>query len=154
MKFPLEHKVPPVAITLIVAALMWLASTLTPASFLPGKARMICTTLFTMAALVIGIAGVAAFRQANTTVNPLEPENCSQLVDSGIYRYTRNPMYLALLFALLGWGSFLNNPWSLVPVAAFVLYIDHYQIRPEENALETAFGEAFQRYRQRVRKWL
>jgi len=154
MKLSLEHKVPPVAVTLIFIGLMWLTSTLAAASFLPEKLGMSCAALFAIAALAIGLAGVAAFRKANTTVNPLEPGNCSRLVESGIYRYSRNPMYLALLLALLGWGCFLNNPWSFIPVIAYILYIDRYQIKPEENALETAFGEEFQRYRQRVRKWL
>ena len=154
MKLSLRHRIPPVAVTLVVAALMWLISALTPALALPEKSRMLCMLLLAMAAVYTGIAGVVEFRRANTTVNPLAPGNCSQLVESGIFRYTRNPMYLALLMALIGWSIFLGNPWSLVMVLFWVLYIDRYQIRPEEEALEAAFGDAFRNYRSRVRKWL
>ena len=101
-----------------------------------------------------GLAGIVAFRQARTTVNPLAPDKCSRLVDSGIFRFTRNPMYLALLMALIGWSIFLGNLWSLVMVLLWVIYIDRFQIRPEEEALETAFGDAFRQYRSKVRKWL
>lgn len=154
MKLTLRHRIPPVAVTLAVAALMWLISVLTPAFPLPENLRMICAILLAMAAMVTGLAGVAEFRRANTTVNPLAPENCSRLVESGIFRFTRNPMYLALLMALIGWNIFLGNLWSLVMIFFWVLYIDRYQITPEEEALEAAFGDTFRHYRRRVRKWL
>jgi protein-S-isoprenylcysteine O-methyltransferase Ste14 len=154
VKLSLRHRIPPVAVTLVVAALMWLISVLTPALALPEKFRIPCTILLTMLSVFTGFAGVAEFRRANTTVNPLAPENCSQLVESGIFRFTRNPMYLALLMALVGWSVFLGNPWSLVMVLFWLLYIDRYQIRPEEEALKAAFGDAFRQYRSRVRKWL
>ena len=154
MKRSLEHRIPPVAVTLVSAALMWLIAILAPAYPLPEKLRLISMFLFVAAALAFGILGVVAFHHANTTVNPLLPENCSHLVDDGIFRFTRNPMYLALLLALVGWGLFLGNLWSLLMVVVFAWYINRYQIRPEEQALEAAFGDDFRRYRQRVRKWL
>jgi protein-S-isoprenylcysteine O-methyltransferase Ste14 len=154
VKLALKIRIPPVAVTLAVAVMMWAMPGLTPAFPLPGMLRWACIFLLAMAAAVAGLAGVAEFRRARTTVNPLAPEKCSQLVESGIFRFTRNPMYLALLFALLGWGLFLENPSSLLLVLVFVLYMNRYQIRPEEEALEAAFGDAFHRYRCRVRKWL
>ncbi len=154
MKRALNNRIPPVAVAFFCAAMMWLVSALTPGSPLPETFRLICAALFAAAAAAIGFAGVAEFRRANTTVNPLAPEKCSSLVESGIFRYTRNPMYLALLLALLGWGLFLENPWSLLLAGAYVAYMNRYQIRAEEDALESAFGEAFRRYRSRVRRWL
>jgi protein-S-isoprenylcysteine O-methyltransferase Ste14 len=154
VKLVLKARIPPVAVTLVVAVLMWAMPVLTPAFPLPDRLRWACIFLLAIAAAVVGLAGVAAFRKARTSVNPLAPENCSQLVDSGIFRLTRNPMYLALLFALLGWGLFLENPSSLFMIPVFVLYMNRYQIRPEEEALEAAFGDAFHRYRSSVRKWL
>jgi protein-S-isoprenylcysteine O-methyltransferase Ste14 len=150
----MELKIPPVLLTLIVAALMWLISKMTPVVFLPGHIKAITAVLFVIAAASIGLAGVAAFRQAETTVNPLSPGNCSSLVDSGIFRFTRNPMYLSLLVALTAWGVFLGSPWALILVAFFVLFISRYQIKPEERALEAAFGESFLQYKLRVRRWL
>jgi protein-S-isoprenylcysteine O-methyltransferase Ste14 len=154
VKLSLRHRIPPVAVTLVVAALMWLMPVLTPAFPLPEHLRMICAALLALAAAVTGIASVAEFRRAHTTVNPLAPEKCSRLVESGVFRFSRNPMYLALLTALIGWGIYLGNLWSLVMVLLWVIYIDRFQIRPEEEALETAFGDAFRQYRSKVRKWL
>lgn len=100
------------------------------------------------------IAGVVSFRRAKTTVNPLRPGTASSLVDSGIYRFTRNPMYLGFALFLAAWAAYLASPAALLGVAAFVLYIDRLQIQPEERALSALFGEAFERYRKRVRKWI
>lgn len=104
--------------------------------------------------LAIGLAGVRSFRSAGTTVNPLKPDGSSALVVNGIFRRTRNPMYLGLLLLLLGWGLYLANPFALLLVVAFPPYMNRFQIRPEERALEAAFGQAFTEYRRRVRRWL
>ena len=107
-----------------------------------------------LAGAAASIAGVAAFRRARTTVNPLKPDSASSLVDSGIYRLTRNPMYLGFALALLGWGIFLSNPLSLAMLFVFVGYMNRFQIVPEERALESLFGDAFKAYRSKVRRWL
>lgn len=84
----------------------------------------------------------------------MRPDAASTLVTSGIYRVTRNPMYLGILFALLGWGLFLSNLGSLLFCGVFVLYMSRFQIQPEERALEVKFGVAFIMYKSRVRRWL
>jgi protein-S-isoprenylcysteine O-methyltransferase Ste14 len=147
-------KIPPVLLSVIFAALMWLVSRFTPGIDLPATLRIACLLLFASAGAVIGLSGVIAFKKAQTTVNPLKPENCSSLVDSGVFRLTRNPMYLALLLGLAGWALFLGNVYSLAMTALFVTYLNRFQIRPEERALESVFGEAFIEYRRRVRRWL
>lgn len=55
---------------------------------------------------------------------------------------------------LLAWACYLAAPWALVGVLAFVLYIQRFQIAPEERALAQIFGDEFQRYRAQVRRWL
>jgi len=150
----LELKVPPVLLTGLTAVSMWLVSKVTTPVFPAEATRVIAAALLVASSGVIGLAGVTAFHKAKTTVNPLTPGACSILVESGVYRFTRNPMYLALVTALIGWALYLGSPWTLIPIAAFVLYIDHFQIRPEERALESAFGPAFQNYKSKVRKWL
>ncbi|MGH9631658.1 MAG: methyltransferase family protein, partial [Bryobacteraceae bacterium] len=93
----LALRLPPVAVLVIVAALMWIASSATPAFafFLPGK------SLFSVGLALIGavtcLSGVVSFRRAKTTVNPMKPNSTSSLVVSGIYKYTRNPMYLGFV---------------------------------------------------------
>ena len=107
-----------------------------------------------VSALFAILSGIVSFRQARTTVNPMKPETATTLVTSGVFRYTRNPMYLGMLLVLLAWAAFLASPASLAGVIAFVIYMRHFQIRPEEAALTSLFGQAYLEYRQRVRRWL
>ena len=78
----------------------------------------------------------------------------TQLVTSGVYRYTRNPMYLGMACLLLAWAVYLQNPLALLGVPLFMAYITQFQIKPEERMLVKLFGDAFIRYRQQVRRWL
>jgi protein-S-isoprenylcysteine O-methyltransferase Ste14 len=150
----LELKLPPVLVTVLFAALMWLVARSTPGFPAPGTVRQLVAGVLCLAAAWIGFAGLRAFHAAGTTVNPLDPGSSRELVASGVYRLSRNPMYLALLIVLLAWGFWLANLFSLAMTALFVLYIDRFQIRPEERSMEALFGRAFLDYRQRVRKWL
>jgi protein-S-isoprenylcysteine O-methyltransferase Ste14 len=105
----LELKIPPVLLTLIFGALMWLVSRAAPGSTLQATLRVACLLGFAAAGAFVGLHAVISFRKARTTVNPLNPLATSSLVDSGIFRFTRNPMYLALALALAGWAFFLGN---------------------------------------------
>jgi protein-S-isoprenylcysteine O-methyltransferase Ste14 len=100
------------------------------------------------------LAGVASFRRANTTVNPMKPDLTSLLVVSGIYKYTRNPMYLGFALILFGWAAHLSNLTAVALVPAFVLYIDRFQIRPEEHVLASLFPHEYPRYQAQVRRWI
>ncbi|MCY1553776.1 Phospholipid methyltransferase [compost metagenome] len=107
-----------------------------------------------LAGAFVALFGVASFRRAKTTVNPTTPGAASALVDSGIYRYSRNPMYLGLLLVLAGWGLWLAHALALLGLPAFVVYMNRFQIAPEERALTAVFGDAFAAYRQKVRRWI
>jgi len=150
----LELRIPPLLVTVIFATLMWLVSRISPEIALPATARMACLLLFTAAGVMLGLGAIAAFRKARTTVNPFTPEASSALVDRGVFRFTRNPMYLALLFALAAWAVFLDNVYSLALTGLFVAYMNRFQIRPEERALDATFGDSFIEYKRRVRRWL
>ena len=150
----LELRVPPPAVALAAAALMWGIALALP-SFrveVPG-ARWIAGGGL-LAGILIAGAGLMAFRQARTTVNPMRPEETTMLVTTGVYAWTRNPMYLGWLPMLAGWAAWLENPGALVVVPLFMLYIARLQIVPEERALGAKFGAAFDAYRRRVRRWL
>lgn len=97
---------------------------------------------------------LAVFRQAGTTINPMSPDKSSYLVTSGIYRLSRNPMYVGLLLLLAAWGVYLANVVSFLGLPAFALYMNHFQIVPEEQVLQTKFADEFVAYKQRVRRWL
>ena len=110
--------------------------------------------LLVAAAVLVVIGGVVAFRRAKTTVNPMKPDTASSLVVSGIYRYTRNPMYLGFLLLLMAWAAALSNVLALVSLLAFVLYMNRFQIVPEERMLASRFAQDYAEYRARVRRWL
>ncbi|MCW0232664.1 MAG: isoprenylcysteine carboxylmethyltransferase family protein [Ferrovibrio sp.] len=150
----LELRVPPPAVVLIVATAMWGISVLAPQVALPAEERIAAAILIAAVAAGFGLTGNLAFRRVKTTVNPLHPERASTLVQSGVYRITRNPMYLALLLFLLAWAVFLSNAWTLPGPLAFLLYITRFQIVPEERALSARFGAAYTAYCTRVRRWL
>ena len=77
-----------------------------------------------------------------------------RLVATGLYAYTRNPMYLGFLLVLLGWAVFLSSILAFLFLPAFIVYMNHFQIEPEERALATLFGQAFAAYKARARRWL
>ena len=150
----LELKVPPPIVFILMAGLSWLASRVAPTFgfVLPHRNAMVVALV--VAGFCVAVLGVASFRRARTTLNPLKPEKSSALVMSGIYRYTRNPMYLGLLLVLLGWLSFLENGLAYVFLPVFILYMNRFQIDPEERALVSIFGQEFTAYRSKVRRWL
>lgn len=146
----LEHRIPPPLVAVIIGLLMWLAARPLP----PLGGRLWLALLVALVGAAVCLAGVASFRRARTTVNPLKPESASSLVVVGIYHYTRNPMYLGFAVILLGWCLFLGSIWSALGVVAFVLYIGRFQIRPEERALRALFGAEFDAFCARVRRWV
>lgn len=150
----LEHRIPPPIVGLLCGTAMWFASVPASSFATGGGIRAGLAILVCGLGFAVMLAGVVSFRRARTTVNPLKPESATALVTGGVYRYTRNPMYLGMLLVLLGWAVFLASPAALAGPVAFALYIQRFQIRPEERALEALFGEAFVQYRSRVRAWL
>ena len=150
----LELKIPPPIVALLIAAAMWGISLATPAASLPVEIHLAATIAIAFAGVATAIAGVVGVRRAKTTLNPLKPETTSSLVTSGVYRFTRNPMYLGLVLALLAWAAFLSSVWSLLGPLVFILYMTRFQIVPEERALSSIFGTAYSEYQVKVRRWL
>ncbi|UJW81164.1 methyltransferase family protein [Hydrogenophaga sp. SL48] len=150
----LELKVPPPIVALVLALLMWLTPAYAGLVQIPLMARVLWAVLLVCIGQGIAIAGMLAFRRAKTTVNPVKASQASSLVVQGVYRYTRNPMYVGLLLALLAWAVFLANPFSLSWVVLFVLYITRFQIIPEERVLTSLFGAEYEAYKGRVRRWV
>ena len=147
-------RLPPLAVAPLAAVMSWLAARAAPSLAFDFPGRAVLALLLVAAAVSVGLAGVVAFRRARTTVNPLQPERASALVTGGIYRHTRNPMYLAVATMLLAWGLWLGNALGPLGAVLFVAWMDRLQIPPEERALAALFGEEFERYRREVRRWL
>lgn len=151
----LRNRIPPPLIASLCGLLMWLGARQWPSDLeLSWGSRLGLALPVLLLGIAVCLAGVLSFRRARTTVNPLRPESASALVNSGIYRHTRNPMYLGFAIMLLAWTLFLTWPPALLGVAGFVLYMNYLQIAPEEQALNSLFGEDFARYCAQVRRWL
>lgn len=150
----LELKIPPLAVVLITALLMWVAARMLPSLDVPFLGRSLSALIVAAGGIAVAAAGVAAFRRAMTTVNPMKPDDASTLVMTGIYRHTRNPMYLGFLCLLFAWAIFLSNAASFGLIPVFVAYLNRFQILPEERALNARFGEQFAAYRAKVPRWL
>jgi protein-S-isoprenylcysteine O-methyltransferase Ste14 len=150
----LELKIPPPVVALSLALLMWLTSLVFEPWPMPFGVRLGAALVLVAIGQGISISGILLFRRSGTTVNPFKPDATSSLVTNGIYRFTRNPMYIGLLLTLLGWAAFLSSPPALLYLAAFVLYMNRFQIEPEERALSSLFGAGYAAYRTRVRRWL
>lgn len=149
----LETKVPPLLVAVGCGLLMWLLAD-GAAMQIDSLWRLFLVASCVMLGVVFAIAGVLSFLLAQTTVNPHTVDKASSLVDTGIYKITRNPMYLGFLFCLVAWGIQLHTLSSLAGVVIFIVYMNAFQIRPEERALMAQFGDAYQQYCSRVRRWL
>ena len=148
----LELKIPPPIVLLVVGCGMWGVAKVGPLVSVPGGA--VFGVLLMIAGFVLNIAGVMTVRRAKTTFNPLRPDTTTALVSTGLFGVSRNPMYLAMLIVLLGWAVYLSSPASLVGPVVFVLYINRFQIVPEERALSSLFGASFAEYTSKVRRWV
>jgi protein-S-isoprenylcysteine O-methyltransferase Ste14 len=133
---------------------MWLVAWFLPMGEIVLPARMLFAIILAGGGAATSALGVVAFRRASTTVNPLQPGLSSHLVRSGVYAWSRNPMYLGFLLILLGWGVFLANAITLLLLPLFVFYIYRFQIRPEERALTLLFGPDFVMFLAQVRRWI
>jgi protein-S-isoprenylcysteine O-methyltransferase Ste14 len=150
----LELKIPPPAVALALALLMWLTAGVAVSAQVSGGAHVAAALALLCIGQGISIAGMVAFRRAKTTVNPIKADKASSLVTQGVYRFTRNPMYLGLLLTLLAWAVYLRSPMAALWVIPYVLYINRFQIAPEERILLSLFGQAYTAYAARVRRWI
>lgn len=150
----LELKVPPVLLAAVSAGAMWILARAAEGLTVALPYGKVLATVLGAAGIGVAALGVTTFRRARTTVNPVKPDAASSLVTEGIYRYSRNPMYLGIVLVLLGWAAFLANAAALAVVPAFVAWMDAFQIAPEERALAAKFGAAFSGYREKVRRWI
>ena len=133
---------------------MWFLSLTLPKTEALGTARIPIAIGLAILGLAFAVSGATQFERAQTTVNPRRPEGTSTLVTDGIYRFTRNPMYVGLMLVLLGWSAFLASPVSLGGVVAFIVYITRFQIKPEERILVEKFGDEYREYMSGRRRWI
>jgi protein-S-isoprenylcysteine O-methyltransferase Ste14 len=150
----LELKIPPLVVGVIIAMLIWLISWALPGYAFAFPLQQGVAAGFWLAGVVITGLAVMSFGRAKTTVNPMKPESTASLVQSGIYRFTRNPMYLGFFLALVGLAVFLGNALAVLLLPVFIFYMNRFQIEPEERALTALFEREYVAYSSRVHRWL
>jgi protein-S-isoprenylcysteine O-methyltransferase Ste14 len=150
----IDHKIPPPLVMIVVAGGMLGVSPFLGASPIPASVRWSGALLLFGLAAVMGAPAVRSFRRAQTTINTVAIERASTLVTNGVYGISRNPMYVSLTLLLLALAAGLGQPILLVGPLLFVLFIDRFQILPEEQAMDRLFGAEYRSYKARVRRWL
>lgn len=152
----LELKIPPPLVALACAALLWAAGMLWPAGWGRAEPGLRLTAVLALAAtgLALDLVAVWRFIRARTTVHPLRPETSAALVTGGLYRFTRNPMYLGMALLLGAFALWHGHPAGIAALALFTGFITRFQIIPEERVLAAKFGEEFAAYQAQVRRWI
>jgi len=150
----LELKIPPDVVALVLAALMWLASAVTPGLSFPLLVRVLVAGVPAVVGAGLIIDARVMLGRARTTWQPGTPGRTAALVTGGVYRFSRNPMYLGMLLILVGWAAALMSPVALGVSAVFVPYMDRFQIWPEERVLSALLGQSYRDYLSGVRRWL
>ena len=148
----METKIPPPIVTLIFGLAIYLSRTIFP------EIEIQYSSFFGMVLLLLGflilISAVKLFRNDKTTVNPLSPEQATKLVTNGIFKLSRNPMYLGMAVILASVAVFFNIIGGIISMALFCLYITKFQIIPEEKAMKELFAQDFEQYMQATRRWI
>ena len=150
----LDLKIPPLLVWLVFAGAMFGVDYVAPGISYTLPASFALALALVVLGGAVALAGVVAFRIKRTTVNPLTPGASSSVVSSGVYRVSRNPMYLGFFLALAGWALYLSNAGAVLLLPAFLAYLTQYQIKPEERALLEKFGPEYAQYMARVRRWV
>lgn len=149
----MKLKLPPALVFAIFGALMYILDLLLPVGEFDFFGRLWLIRVLLGLAILIGGVSLFQFFKAKTTIDPLSPAKSSRLVTNGLYKISRNPMYLALLLLLLAFGLWLGNVFNTLLAAGFVSYMNAFQIIPEEEALVKLFGKEYQQYCIQVRRW-
>ena len=149
----MELRLPPPLVLLITLGCMYALARYWPLYTFSFLAQTLIVLVFCLLGAFLGLAAVWSFSKARTTIDPRFPNKTSKLVTSGIYRFSRNPMYLGLLCFLCAAFVYLSALSPLLMVGLFIFYMNHFQIAPEEAVLQAMFGEQFDHYCQRVRRW-
>lgn len=146
-------KIPPLGQGIIAIVLIWLFDRYVPLYHIKYVYQGIVASILIGIGVIVAISGIVSFIKLRTTVDPRYPEKASELVIIGVYKYSRNPMYLGILLIITGMAFYLGALSNIFVVGSFVAFINKYQIVPEEVALQDKFGESYTHYAQNVRRW-
>lgn len=149
----MKLRIPPPIVMLIFACLMYVLNRFLPFGNFEFFGRNELATLLISLAFIVMALAIFQFLKAKTTTNPINLTKTSSLVTSGIFKYTRNPMYLGMLLILLAFGLKLGNAFNTLLAAGFVYFMNHFQIENEEKALTELFNKEYTMYCKATRRW-
>ncbi len=142
---------PPLVYFAAIAVGYWLRGRY-PLPFVPAALTQPLGAALVVLGVALAIAGAVTFRRAGTSPNPMKPS--TTVVMHGVYRFTRNPMYLGMTVLTIGGAVWLNTAGILILLVPALAVIRWHVIAREEAYLEAKFGEPFRDYKRRVRRWL
>ena len=148
----IKTKIPPPLIALTFGFLMNYTKNIFPKINIRNE--IIFGSFMIIIGLVIILSAIILFKKYQTTITPLNPSNATKLITDGIYKFSRNPMYLGLLLVLLGISIIINLTGGFFLIPLFILYLNLFQIIPEENAMVDLFKDEFLEYKENVRRWI
>lgn len=147
-------KIPPPVYAIFVAVLMWLLHNYLPITQLISEPWNKVGIVLIVFAVSLDIWSLILFLKQKTTPNPMRPENTSEIVSNGLYKISRNPMYVGLLTILTGFAIWMGSLMPFIMLPLFFWIITEMQIKPEEKYLEDKFGDTYLDYKSKVRRWL
>ena len=148
----METKIPPPIVTLAFGLSIYFSRGMFPGVEVWHSLYLGVFLLFI--GFFILISAVRLFRKDKTTVNPLSPDQATKLVTDGIFKYSRNPMYLGMALVLASIAVFFNLLGGIILIALFCAYITKFQIIPEERAMSDLFSDDFDKYIKETRRWV
>ena len=145
-------KIPPPLIVLVLIVSIYFSSKKIDLINIPLQLEI---SIFILSAgILIFVNPVLQFIKSKTTVNPIQFEEVNKLVTSGIFKYSRNPMYLGMLMIVLSASIFYLNIYSILTPLLFILWINKFQIKREEEFLIEKFGDEYLSYKKKTRRWI
>ena len=148
----MNNKIPPPIVTLICGLGIYFSRPFFPEYIL--TLNNILSIFILLTGFGILFISAASFKKHQTTINPLKPEQASSLVISGVFSFSRNPMYLGMVFILISLSIKFNLLGGLLITSIFALFITKFQIIPEEAAMHKLFPEEFASYKKNTRRWI
>lgn len=150
----LNCKLPPMLVSLMLGIFMWAAAFIFPSFTVLLPLRLPVSLFMAIIGFAIVFISGHSFTNAKTSFNPVQFDKVTSLVTSGVYSFTRNPMYLGVMTAFIGWAYYLGNIFSAVIVPLNIIYLNRFQIKREETILEEKFGREYLLYKSKVRRWI
>ena len=148
----MNNKIPPPIVTLAFGLMIYFSRNIFP------DINNIIFYVLSLFLIILGpfilISAVRSFKAEQTTINPININNASSLVISGVFKYSRNPMYLGMVFILLALSFRFNLVGGILFTSIFIMYITKFQSIPEEAAMKSIFGEDFNKYKNKTRRWI